>query len=151
MNTACGQELKELFLAKKSLFNDQHDIMIRSQPVEVYVQDSNQKHISNGVYSVLKDNWIKQPQKITANPDTTNIEHKYQDLKSQIDDAINSGDNDTIEKLQAKIKQIRQAGLESSGEFGVENLAFKLLRNDGSLEKLYVAKKSAEDEKLSLP
>lgn len=151
MNTKCGQELKELFLAKKSLFNDQHDIIIRGQPVEVYVQDSNQPHISNGVYSVIKDKWLKQPEKITAKPDTTNIEHKYQDLKSQIDDAINSGDNDTIEKLQAKIKQIRQAGLESSGEFGVENLSFKLLRNDGSLQKLYTAKKSAEDEKLSLP
>ena len=151
MNTKCGQELKELFLAKKSLFNDQHDISLRGQPVEVYVQDSNQPHVSNGIYSVVKDKWIKQPKKITANPDTTNIDHKYQALKSQIEDAIKSGDIETIEKLQTKIKQIRQAGLESNGEFGVENLAFKLLRNDGSLQKLYTAKKSAEDNKLSLP
>jgi hypothetical protein len=149
-NTDCGKELTELFLAKKSLFNDQHDISIRGQPVEVYVQDSNQQHISNGIYSVVRDKWIKQPKKITAKPDLTNIEHKHQILKSQIDDAINSNDISTIEKLQTKIKQIRQSGLKSGGEFSVENLTFKLLRNDGSLDKLWTAKKSSEDKRLSL-
>ena len=151
MNTTCGQELKELFLAKKSLFNDQHDISLRGQPVEVYVQDSNQAHVSNGIYSVINDKWIKQPEKITAKPDVTNIEHKYQAIKSQIEDAIQSGDIESIDKMQSKIKQIRQAGLAFTGEFGVENLTFKLLRNDGSLDKLRTLKKSAEDEKLSLP
>lgn len=150
MSTPCGTELKELYQSKKSLFNDQHDISIKGHPVEVYVQDSRETHISNGIYSVAADRWIKQPKKITATPDTTNVEHKYDYLKNQIDSAIKSGDTNTIERIKEKIKQIRSAGLAKDGEFGVENLAFKLLRNDGSLEKLFQAKRSAEDEKLSL-
>ena len=150
MDTPCGAELKELFQAKKGQFNDQHDILIRNHPVEVYVQDSKQPHISNGIYSVVKDRWVKQPEKITANPDTTNIESKYQYLKNEIEQAINSGDEETITKLQNKIKQLRQAGLAAHGEFGAENLAFKLLRNDGSIQDLYDAKKTAVDKKLSI-
>lgn len=150
MDTPCGKELKELFQAKKSQFNDQHDILIRNHPVEVYVQDAKQSHISNGIYSVIKDSWLKQPNKITAKPDTTNVENKYIYLKNEIEQAISSGDEITITKLQAKIKQLRQAGLEAHGEFGAENLAFKLLRNDGSIQNLYDAKKTAVDKKLSI-
>ena len=151
MDTPCGAQLKELFQAKKSQFNDQYDILIRGHEVEVYVQDAKQPHISNGIYSVIKDEWLKQPEKISANPDETNIKHKYEFLKAEIDRAIESGDPRAIARLQLKIKDMRKAGLEKSGEYGVENLAFKLLRNDGSLDALYSAKQKADDEKLSLP
>lgn len=151
MDTPCGAQLKELFQAKKSQFNDQYDILIRGHEVEVYVQDSKQPHISNGIYSVLKDEWLKQPKKISANPDETNIKHKYEFLKAEIDRAVESMDPRAIARLQLKIKEMRRAGLEKSGEYGVENLAFKLLRNDGSLDALYSAKQKADDMRLSLP
>jgi len=151
MDTPCGAQLKELFQAKKSQFNDQYDILIRGHEVEVYVQDAKQPHISNGIYSVLKDEWLKQPKKISANPDETNIKHKYEFLKAEIDRAVESMDPRAIARLQLKIKDMRKAGLEKSGEYGVENLAFKLLRNDGSLDALYSAKQKADDMRLSLP
>lgn len=146
----CEANLKELFLAKKSLFNDQYNINILGHAVEVYVQDSDQPHISNGVYSVYHDKWIKEPKKITADPDTTNIEHKYEYLRAEIDQAIDSGDSTTIDRLKKRIKSIRQAGLEKSGEYGVENLTFKLLRNSGDIERLWQAKQKATDRELSL-
>jgi len=151
MDTPCGAQLKELFQAKKSQFNDQYDILIRGHEVEVYAQDAKQPHISNGIYSVINDRWIKQPEKISANPDETNIKHKYEFLKAEIDRAIESGDPRAIARLQLKIKDMRKAGLEKSGEYGVENLAFKLLRNDGTLDALYSAKQKADDMRLSLP
>ena len=39
---------RELFDAKKKLYNDEHQITVRGIPVELYVQDANQKHVSLG-------------------------------------------------------------------------------------------------------
>lgn len=36
----------------------------------------------------------------------------------------------------ADIRRLRQAGLAQGGEFSVENLAFKLLRSRGKIDKL---------------
>jgi hypothetical protein len=150
VNSPCEANLKELFLAKKSQFNDQHDIDILGHTVEVYVQDSDQPHISNGVYSVYNDAWLKKPQHITADPDSTNIDHKFIQLNNHIQQAINSGDSNTLTRLKDKIKKMRQAGLEKSGEYGVENLTFKLLRNTGAMDRLYQASVAATDKELSL-
>jgi hypothetical protein len=150
-DSPCWPHLNELFLAKKTLFNDQHDIKIRGIDVEVYVQDSKQPHVSNGIYSLLKNAWLKQPRMITAEVDKTNVEHKYRALRFQIQIAVASEEPEKIWAMQDKIKRMRQAGLKSNGEFGPENLAFKLLRNDGTLDELYAAGSEAEDKQLSLP
>ena len=55
-----------------------------------------------------------------------------------------------MERLRKRIKTIRQAGLEASGEFGVENLTFKLLRNAGDIDRLWQAGQKATDQELSL-
>ena len=150
VNGPCEVNIKEMFLAKKSAFNDQHDISIFGHSVEVYVQNSDEKHISNGIYSVYDDNWIKFPKKITAQPDISNIEDKFEYLHNEIDQAVDSGDRETIERLKKKIKTMRQSGLDKDGEYGVDNLAFKLLRNVGDIGKLYKAGTEAADIELSL-
>jgi hypothetical protein len=150
VNGPCEVDIKQMFMAKKSAFNDQHDITIFGHAVEVYVQNSDEKHISNGIYSVFNDNWVKFPKKITAQPDTSNIEDKYEYLHNEIDQAVDSGDRETIDRLKKKIKTMRQSGLERDGEYGVDNLAFKLLRNAGDIEKLYNAGIQATDTELSL-
>lgn len=150
MTGPCSVDLKDLYMAKKSLFNDQHDIRIRGNAVEVYVQDDKEPHISNGIYSVLRGEWIKEPEHITEKPDITNIENKYQVLTKQIQLAIKSKDHSEIEKLKVQIKRMRESGLEKSGEFGAENMAFKLLRNSGILERLWEAGNTAQDKELSL-
>ena len=150
VNGPCEADLDQLFMAKKGAFNDQHDINIYGHAVEVYVQRSDEKHISNGIYSVYDNNWVKFPKKIVANPDTTNIQDKYEHLHAEIDQAVESGDRHTIQRLKTRIKKLRQSGLDKEGEFGVENLAFKLLRNSGDLEKLSDAHLQAVDNDLSL-
>jgi hypothetical protein len=52
--------------------------------------------------------------------------------------------------MAAKIKKMRTAGLASSGEMGPENLAYKMLRAQGWIKKLYDAKTAARDLELSL-
>ena len=45
---------------------------------------------------------------------------------------------------------MRKSGLAEVGEFSTENMAFKLLRNDGSIDKLKKLKKEKVDKQLSL-
>ena len=54
---------QDLFKLKKTLFNSTHDITVKGYEVEVYVQDTNEQHISTGVYSVLYGEWIIEPSK----------------------------------------------------------------------------------------
>jgi len=149
-SSECIDELKELYLAKKSLFNDQHDISIRDINVEVYVQEANQPHVSNGIYSILRDEWLKQPKLITDKPDATNARHKFDFLQHEILEVIKSKDLAKMEKVKADLKKMRQSGLETNGEFGAENLAYKMLRNKGLLDKLWDSATQAQDEKLSI-
>lgn len=146
----CYDALKQLFLAKKSLFNDQYDISIRGINVEVYVQEKSQPHISNGIYSVIKDRWLKIPNPITEKPDITNAKHKFDYLKFEILQAVKSDDHNEITKIKNKIRSMRQAGLAKTGEFGAENIAFKLLRSQGYLEQLSQNVQRAHDQRLSL-
>ena len=55
--------LAEFFAAKKQVWNIIHDITIKNFEVEMYVQDVKEPHISSGVYSVLNDKWVVEPQK----------------------------------------------------------------------------------------
>jgi hypothetical protein len=54
---------RELFDAKKYAYNDQHDITIGGYDVELYVQDANKPHASQGIYSVKNDAWVSVPKR----------------------------------------------------------------------------------------
>jgi hypothetical protein len=45
---------------------------------------------------------------------------------------------------------MRRAGLSKGGEFSVENLAFKVVRNSGYFEKLSDYERNKEDDDLTL-
>ena len=53
------------------------------------------------------------------------------------------------EKLKGKIKTMRQSGLSSQGIYSAENLAFKILRNNGLLEILSTLKSLSYDKLMS--
>ena len=141
---------RELFDAKKFQYNEQHNISIGGYPVELYVQDANKKHISQGIYSVLNNTWIDIPKRKDTGVDDISTRSKYEDLATRIDTAVKSNDYDSMANLMEKIKTMRQTGLDEHGEFGPENLAFKMLRNQGSIKKLVDARNAAKDRELSL-
>lgn len=141
---------RELFDAKKFQYNEQHNISIGSYPVELYVQDANKRHISQGIYSVMNNEWIDVPKRRDAGVDDVSTRSKYEDLVRRIDDAVKSGDKDTTAALMTTIKNMRQAGLDQHGEFGPENIAFKMLRNQGYIKQLVDARNNAKDAELSL-
>ena len=66
------------------------------------------------------------------------IDKKAQPLITKINNLLSnpSATVQDIKQLKSKIKQFRQSGLEDKGEYSLENLAFKKLRNEGYLQKL---------------
>jgi hypothetical protein len=141
---------RELFDAKKYQYNDQHNIKIGGYDVELYVQDANRPHHSQGIYSVLRNDWIDVPKRRKTNIDDVSTRSKYKDLEQRIDQAVASDDYDVMSDLSAKIRELRQSGLDQHGEFGPENLAFKMLRSQGKIKQLYDARNRAKDQLLSL-
>lgn len=146
--------IKEFFDAKKNVWNEKHDIKIKGYDVEVYVQDVNEEHISSGVYSILHNKWLVEPKKETPNIDDRMILQKGEYYAKQIDNLVKKSDKTDvlshIESLRKKIKEFRQSGLDSGGEYSYENLTFKLLRRNGYIEKLLKLKKDITDKKLSI-
>jgi hypothetical protein len=146
--------MKEFFDAKKNIWNEKHDIKIKGYDVEVYIQDVNESHVSSGVYSVLNNKWVVEPEKKNPKIDDKMILIKGEEYSKKIDYLIKKSKKmdviDKIDELRKKIKSFRQSGLESGGEYSYENLTFKLLRRNGYIEKLLELKNMITDKKLSL-
>ena len=141
---------KELFQAKKTIYNDTHDITIHKVPVELYVQDANEPVVSLGEYSIKNDSWIKIPTKRRSNFDQNATKAKHAKLLDIVERAIESNNLDKIQKVLKKIKQYRQAGLDKGGEFGPENLAYKALRSQGYITKLYDLRDKLHSQHLTI-
>ena len=143
--------LKEFFDAKKNVWNEKHNITVKGYDVELYVQDVDEEHVSSGVYSILNNKWVVEPDKVKSNIDDSMILQKSEEYMKKIDLLIKKGGPiESIEGLRKKLKEFRQSGLESGGEYSYENLTFKLLRRNGYIEKLLKLKTTLMDKKLSI-
>lgn len=145
---------KELFELKKKLFNDKHDIKIFGYDVEVYAQGISDEAHSDGVYSVMNNEWIHKPKKTHKNLDMSVLKTKIKSWTDKIDDAIedakSEGNVETLKGLKDKLKDYRQSGLDKDGEFSYENLVFKYLRRSGHIGKLFDEKTKIKDKELSI-
>ena len=147
----CNDIAEALYRAKKDIWNNQHDITIRGHEVEVYIEDTAKPPVSGGVYSLLDDAWIKEPDYDPPTVDNTAVNAKVADLIKQITVAIASADDTSnLKRIRDKLRIMRRSGLDTQGEFGVENLAFKILRNQGYLDQLNTAYLDQQDADLSL-
>ena len=70
----------------------------------------------------------------------------------RIDDLIDTQADDitVLNKLKEKIRTMRGSAIQRGGEFALENLVFKELRNRGYLDKLSKYIRTIEDRNLSL-
>lgn len=142
--------LHTLMRTKAFIWNLKHEIVIRGADVELYIQDKNEEHISTGLYSLYNSEWIKKPEYTDPDVDESDVKTKFEQWKFEIS-KIRDGLNENLtkkeieqyhnrsEKLKSKLRKFRKIGLEEGGEFSVENITFKKLRNTGWIEKLYKA------------
>lgn len=140
--------LQILYNYVKASFNKRHDISIKGLPVEVYIQDVNSNSVSNGIYSLQEDEWIKFPEQLPEyETDTTKLVG-LQDLLR----IYNTLDRTNIEQIKSLIDYayiIRQKGL-VEGEFSDGNLSFKEFRNLGYLDELKDLVAELRSKELSL-
>jgi len=149
--------VRDYFLASKSVWNNTHDITMLDYEVEIYGQDSREPHIASGLYSVLNDEWIVKPDRESPEIDHRDIQLKATAIEDQIDRVVVLYEEEKYEeaitgadRLKTKIKRLRQTGLETVGEYSVENLAFKTLRRNGYLGILSDVKTNAYDKLMSV-
>ena len=133
----------------KSKWNQSHDIKIGNHPVEVYIQDKSEINNSQSVYSLMKSTWVKKPKHEDIKVDKDAIKKKYNQLVQSINVATQEQDINKIKKLTKRIYDMRQAGLDKSGEYSTENLVFKLLRSTGYINKLRDTVMQLTDKELS--
>jgi hypothetical protein len=132
----------------------QHDIKIKGYDVELYCQSLEDDLTATGVYSLMKNKWLKKPSKSNFIPDDMKIRKKAEIFMQSINDLEKDFEkNKPYEKIESKIKKLwkkikdaRQSGLESEGEFSVENLVFKLLRRNGYIERFMNLRNKAYDK-----
>jgi hypothetical protein len=144
--------VKGFFTSKRIVWNQKHDITVKGYEVEVYVEDIGEKHFSTGIYSITNDEWVAKPSPKKPVLDLDAATRKADHLKGEIDVATGPPQElADLKRMKEKIKRLRRCGLESGGEYSIENLAFKMLRRAGYLRKLNDAYVQEYDKNYSLP
>ena len=145
---------KELYDLKKYVFNEKHDIKIYGYDVELYAQSTEEAHYASGVYSVMNNEWITEPEKFKQNVDQEVLKKKVKHWTTLIDSAVESkdveDDKEVLDNIKDKLKEYRKSGLEKDGELSYENLVFKFLRRSGHIEKLFNMANKVVDKELSV-
>jgi hypothetical protein len=130
------------------IWNLRHKIVLRGHDVELYIQDVNEPHTASGLFSLLNNEWIRIPNYNPPDIDYRDVDKKFQGIVSDINQMENimstSDFSSTTEveiynhslSIKKKILDMRKQGLLREGEFSVENLVFKKLRNEGYIEKI---------------
>ncbi len=142
----------------KKKWNLDHDIFLKGFEVEVAIQ--NEKDLKEsiktdrmgGAFSVMKNKWVKKPEKVEFVPDEKTIKKKATAIMEVVDEIESKIEEDKypivekkLDSIWKKIKKSRQSGLEEGGEFSTGNLVFKLLRRNGYVSKVMDMKKSSYD------
>ena len=136
--------VQALYNSERSNFNRTHDIKIKGIDVELYVEDVNSAVTSNGIYSVIDDVWIKEPQIINGR--SVKIDKKeLQELVNSVQTVLDNGDVGDIKDCINMLYLMRKDSIATNGEYGVGNLLFKEIRNRGLLSAL----KDKYDEMIS--
>ena len=150
--TECPDLLSDYFKDKKQLWTLTHDIKIYGHDVEPYVEEVGKKRRKDqGVYSIKNNKWIIFPGKFTGDVDRDLLKSKVSDMIDKINSVIKHSNNvSVLENLLKKIRDMRNAGLDKSGEFAFENLVFKELRNKGYIDKLADHIIKLQDKSLTL-
>lgn len=137
----------------RSIFNKQYEINFYGIPVEIYVETPDVKTVSNGCYSVLKNEWIKKPILLNVpEVDKDEISKKFKPWEKRYETLLAKKNitSKEVEKLISDIYAERKKNISKEGEFCIGNLIFKEFRNKGYLDKLKELRDEVRSDELSL-
>lgn len=146
-----------LYGAYRTLFNKQLNIKLYDIPLEIFVELEDSPRVSNGVYSVKKNKWIKKPvhedipdyDKEALAELVDKWEDKCKKLIDEIEEDKLEDETKVVKMLEDIYEKLRKKGV-AKGEYALENLAFKELRNKGYLDKLKDSRNDLVSKRLSL-
>ena len=149
----------KLYRAYGRIFGNKFEISFYGIPVEIYVETESNPVVSNGIYSVMFDKWVKEPSAIAIPEIDQKAINKAakpwideaKALIKEVDDNVADGEEE-IDDYITRIYELRQKGIYSAAgnEYSTENLIFKEVRNAGLLDKLKKLKNVLISKKLSL-
>ena len=146
----CSKEvLQTAYNAVKTKFNSDYNITIHGIDVELYIEDIRSSVMSNGIYSLYTNSWIKFPKKLYDVPQV-NIDSDLATWEDKIQKAIATHNSDAIENVVDELYTIRKTSLDVDGEYGKGNQLFKEIRNLGLLDALKNEYKKWRSKELSL-
>ena len=141
--------ISEYFKTKKKLWSIEHDnLKVLGFPVEVYIQDINEKHNSSGIYSLNKNKWLVEPddfQNSTINEETvknksakemTYFDDLFEKVKKEKDKHKLETIYNKILKRFKRLRTLRSESLDTKGELGTYNIVWKVLRRTGYIDKI---------------
>jgi hypothetical protein len=131
----CDREVEELLDSKRLLFKEKYHINIRGIPVEPGTEDQNRPTVSSA-WSLKTDSWIREPKNYSGKINTEEVEKQSLQWSKIIGSVLNQNDPEMAQKVLKLLRKYRKIGLKQTGEYGVENLVYKTLRNTGTLEQL---------------
>ena len=138
--------LQVLYDYIKSDFNKKYDIMVKGHEVELYLEDVRSGAVTNGIYSLKQNRWIKFPTRteymrfdVTETDEYKDWYQRYLELEdSEIEQFIND------------LYLMRKESLATEGEWGAGNLVFKEFRNLGYLDSLKDRKYKYRSKELTM-
>ena len=106
----------------------------------------------------MNEEWIDKPERTDTTIDIETAKKKASDIEQQIASiSASCSTKDSLKKVMRhvdrlkKIRTMRKAGLDTEAmEFSPENIAFKLLRRNDSLDTLTKLKYKAYDQSMTL-
>jgi hypothetical protein len=153
--------INNALLAKAEKWNLNHDIFIDNYQVQIYIGDVLDKNNSNGIYSILEDNWIKLPEQNEIEADTSGIDDSIVDkivleLSQFIDDlqsdfeSDNSTENskiinDKIKEFKHDFKAMVQVSIDLYGKEGTGMKVYRKLKDNGYFEKIKLLQNNSFD------
>jgi len=148
---------KKYLDSRRIIWNSLRDVNVKGFESEIYVQDSKEQHFASGMYSVMYNDWVVEPEEKEVVLDPKKILSKskqWMDMIDQIEDNMErTSPNElmsTVDDLKRRLKKYRGAGLADKGEYSYENLTFKFLRRNGYIGKLMGLKNKLIDKSLTL-
>ena len=132
-------------------WNNEHNVTIKGHKVEINIQSVKaEKPYVMGIYSLVKDAWVRQPQHMNVNIDKTLIQAKYGEMKKYVEDALQSKDQEVLKSAKEYLDDYRQHGLDTGGELSVENIVYKILRSKGLIKMLKSSIVSNYDQEMTV-
>lgn len=131
---------------QRFMWNQRHPVILRGHDVECYIQHKEEQHTASGLYSLLRGEWIVVPKYNPPQIDQKDVAEKKRVIQNEVRMMQKRAKTvsrtearilyEYVERLKKKVLADRKSGLASNGEFSVENLVFKELRREGTIEKM---------------